>query len=390
MIDLGTLFRDGASESRGYGINDSGTVTGFTDVDPYGYAHAFVTVGDQMIDLGAFDESDYSYSVGYAINDGAQVTGESRHCISASCGRTLAFLTDPDDGHMIDLGTLEGDVASVGNAINNRGQVAGSSSNNASISHAFVTALTDRHLIDLGNPWVDDFPSCSGQGIDDNGQVVGYCQTDTYPYVYRAFLWDEINGMRDLNTLVPGLATAGWDHLEAAYGISHTAGYITGMGITVADGRHHAFLLVPPPQEYQVEGQILNAFGLPVVGVAIQIGGTIQATTAADGSYSLTLDAGQHTLTPVLAGYLFTPPELTVNGPPDDAQADFLAQLAGDLDGDGCVGRNDVTILLGAVRSGSTDPTTEDVNGDGLVNRADGRALMQLYTNADGACPAFD
>jgi uncharacterized repeat protein (TIGR01451 family) len=60
--------------------------------------------------------------------------------------------------------------------------------------------------------------------------------------------------------------------------------------------------------------------------------------------------------------------------------------LFGDQDGDGCIGRQDVIILLGDVRAGTTDVSTQDINGDGAVNRADARALIQLYTNPDGSC----
>lgn len=63
-----------------------------------------------------------------------------------------------------------------------------------------------------------------------------------------------------------------------------------------------------------------------------------------------------------------------------------LAPVYGDLDGDGCIGRNDVVILLNLVRVGTTDPATQDINGDGVVNRADVRALIQLYTDPSGIC----
>jgi beta-lactam-binding protein with PASTA domain len=63
------------------------------------------------------------------------------------------------------------------------------------------------------------------------------------------------------------------------------------------------------------------------------------------------------------------------------------AVVRGDLDGDGCVGGNDVKVLLDDVRTGKTKLATEDINGDGVVNRADGRALMQIYTHPNGVCP---
>jgi len=57
-----------------------------------------------------------------------------------------------------------------------------------------------------------------------------------------------------------------------------------------------------------------------------------------------------------------------------------------DLDGDGCVGRADYTILISAIRSRSTD-LLYDLNGDGVVNILDARKLVLSFTHPTGACP---
>ncbi|NOQ64588.1 MAG: S8 family serine peptidase [Methyloprofundus sp.] len=69
-----------------------------------------------------------------------------------------------------------------------------------------------------------------------------------------------------------------------------------------------------------------------------------------------------------------------------DAALAFVEPLVGDLDLDGCIGRNDVRILLNGIRSGSPD-INWDFNGDGSVTRSDTRVLTASYTNARGVCP---
>jgi uncharacterized repeat protein (TIGR01451 family) len=71
----------------------------------------------------------------------------------------------------------------------------------------------------------------------------------------------------------------------------------------------------------------------------------------------------------------------------DTAEEVTTVQLFGDLDGDGCIGRDDVLILIGDVRAGTTDLATQDIDDDGAVTRLDGRALVQAYTNNRGVCP---
>ncbi|MCI0535433.1 MAG: dockerin type I domain-containing protein [Verrucomicrobiales bacterium] len=72
---------------------------------------------------------------------------------------------------------------------------------------------------------------------------------------------------------------------------------------------------------------------------------------------------------------------------PQDALADIgafeLLLLPGDLNRDGCVDRDDLTLLLAKIRARSTD-LAYDVNGDGRVNIADARKLALLFSNPNG------
>jgi hypothetical protein len=61
--------------------------------------------------------------------------------------------------------------------------------------------------------------------------------------------------------------------------------------------------------------------------------------------------------------------------------------VSGDLNGDCCVDRSDLDILMARVRARSTD-LTYDLNGDGKLDIADARTLVLRFTNPGGApCP---
>src|SRR3982751_5905934 len=121
--DLGTGVR---------GINDAGQVVGasltYTASGSYFY-RAFLYSNGQKMDLGTLPG--YSNSYGFAINNAGQVTGSSYDPISGG----HAFLYS--NGQMADLGTLGGS-SSGASGINNAGQVVGSSSTSNGAQHAFV------------------------------------------------------------------------------------------------------------------------------------------------------------------------------------------------------------------------------------------------------------
>jgi probable HAF family extracellular repeat protein len=127
------------------------------------------------------------------INNRAEVTGFS----SVAAGLRHAFFWR--DGAMTDLGTLPTDFSSVGNAINNSGQVAGHSAMSKDIPikppfHAVV--WDDDEIISLGTLGVLDNVSFA---INGRGQVTGGAITPVAEL--HAFLWEEESGMTDLGTL---------------------------------------------------------------------------------------------------------------------------------------------------------------------------------------------
>ena len=254
MSDLGTL---GGQISGGLGINASQQVAGgsnVTTLDPTNPGaqelHAFLWRHSAMSDLGTLGTGPDSDAL--AINDPGQVTGWT----------TINTGNDPEAGGpdyytflwqhgvMTNLGALPGGNFSQGNALNNRGQVAGFSE----------TALVDPADADCGNPptfhavyaalWqhgtVSDLPPFSGDpdslafGLNNQGQVVG--RSGSVCHSTGAALWQH-GTVTDLNTVIP--ANSGW-FLVRGRSINER-GQITGDAVSPT-GDDHAFLLTPVGQ----------------------------------------------------------------------------------------------------------------------------------------------
>ncbi len=216
MQDLGTL---GGTFSSGNGINASGHVAGYSSTSGDVADHAFLYDGT-MHDLGTFGGT---ISRGLAINDSGEVTGGA---YTNGDVDEHAFLYT--GGMMHDLGK-----GSLGQGINDSGQVVGSSGTPDGHVHAFL--YTGGVMHDLGTLGASD---SEARGINDIGQVVGWNGMGGG----AAFLYDSVHGMVDLNSLI--VSSSGWD-LTGALAINN-AGQITGEG--TIGGQTHAFLLTPVPE----------------------------------------------------------------------------------------------------------------------------------------------
>lgn len=217
------------------GINNRGQMVGiFNNQNIYPYSHAFImnADGSGFRDLGTIGGA---FSAANGINDAGQVTG---YAYATSQGQPLhAFITDANGFNMRDIGTLGGNV-SRGLAINNLGQVTGASSAASGHNRAFLTDANGNNMRDLGNlAQRDDFESWAN-GLNDQGQVVGWSATMKGMSAFVTAT--NGTGMYDLNSL---------SNLPAGVILSEANG-INELGQIIArDNAHgHAYLLTPVPE----------------------------------------------------------------------------------------------------------------------------------------------
>jgi probable HAF family extracellular repeat protein len=190
-----------------------------------------------LLDLG----TDISFHQVTGVNNLGQVTG------SATIGGvSQAFLSGPRGMGIFGLGTLSGSFSS-GNAINNLGQVAGTSDVLTDIGdtgHTFLSGANGGSLKDLGAlPGGSDFSSAAG--LNDKGQVVGFSRANGDAH---AFVSGVSGGpLKDLGTLLAsgaGLNYGAYDRYSEATGINNS-GQVTGFSYDFRDGSGsdaHAFL----------------------------------------------------------------------------------------------------------------------------------------------------
>lgn len=209
MTPLGTL---GGASSYGFGINAGGQITGgSTTVFDTAY-HAFRYTAPTMSDLGAMG-GPFGSSEGAGIDDDGTVVGYT----SVSFTSQQAFVYR--NNTMTLLGTLGGNY-SYAQAIRNGVIVGG----------AFLPGDTAFHAARWSNGTISDLgtlpqlPSSIAYGLNATGQIVGKSDAGTES-TERAFLYLG-NSMLDLNDLVP--VDSGWT-IRQARGIN-SSGQIVGFG----------------------------------------------------------------------------------------------------------------------------------------------------------------
>jgi probable HAF family extracellular repeat protein len=184
------------------------------------------------------------------INDNGQAVGASGRCANTMLPPISygphAVLWEKD-GSATDLGNLGGAAVNMGLAVNNQGQVVGTSSLTAQStvflgSHAFLwTKATG--MQDLGTLPGD--VASAGLGINDSGEVVGVSDDkDGNP---RAFLWQK-GVMTDLNTLVPANSPLYLLFAEVINASGEIAGFGAVKSTCMGDPNlceTHAFLATP-------------------------------------------------------------------------------------------------------------------------------------------------
>jgi probable HAF family extracellular repeat protein len=226
MKDLGTL---GGNNSQGYAVNDTGQVTGYSDlaggVDPR--VHAFVYANGKMTDIGK-SATVLPNSFGYGINRLGHVAGTA---YDGAYAAPRAFLYDGTKG--VEIGAL-GALGSTALSLNDADHVVGYATTVEYFDRAFHYVAGS--IMDLG--------TLGGRysyaiGINNSNAIVGGSFVDTADSVYHAFLY--ANGrMQDLNALLDATG-AGWTLAEAR--AINDAGQIIGTGMF--QGATHGFLLTP-------------------------------------------------------------------------------------------------------------------------------------------------
>jgi probable HAF family extracellular repeat protein len=186
VTDLGSL---GGAGSQAFAINERGQITGAGDLplpNPTNAGdHAFLYDHGAMIDLGTLWRNSY----GQAINNRGQVAGFSE-ALLAGFAVYRAFLYS--GGVFQDIGTLGGYGAQA-YGINQKGQVTGFSNLlQFDGMHAFL--YSDGVMHDLGT--LPGGTLSAGQGINNAGQVAGWSDAEGG----RAFLYSD-GVMTSLGTL---------------------------------------------------------------------------------------------------------------------------------------------------------------------------------------------
>lgn len=228
-------YRDGALTDlgaiqgfAGFGLNDANQLTGVSG-DPV-YGHATVYDNGSMTDLGVLPG--HGASVGIAINNRGQVTGNSYPVYTDGFhlvyGQPQGFIYS--NGVMTNLGTL-GSSRSIAANLNNSGQVVGNSETKDIagqegnfVSRAFLYG--EGRMNNLGNIYEG---KSSANDINDFGQVVGnimvLSRTDAMYTESVPFLYSD-GRMIDLNRLLP--ENSGWTLYDAV--AINNAGQILGVG----------------------------------------------------------------------------------------------------------------------------------------------------------------
>ena len=172
------------------------------------------------------------------INDIGQVVGTARNLD----GYLQGFIWDGTNGlQFIDMPTAL--QASIGTDINNFSRISGhgDSTSEPHDHHSYIWESTNviSTLGDLGGNQEWAF------GINNKGQIVGNATAPDFMRYGCGFIWDEINGMRNINDLI--LFKEGFEYISSAIDINDSE-KIIGQGIIDEEnGIYHAFLLIPIP-----------------------------------------------------------------------------------------------------------------------------------------------
>jgi probable HAF family extracellular repeat protein len=174
----------------------------------------------------------------FDINNAGQVVGSSKTTLQSQVLGPLSHAALWQGGIVIDLGVLPGDEESGAAAINETGQIVGSSDR---VDPETYEVTSHSFLYDDGVMTALPVASTESYGgdINDAGVVVGTMRAGGGVSPYRAYIYAD-GVVTDLNTLI---ASGSGLHLAYALGVNN-AGQIVGVAYD-ATARYHAYLLTP-------------------------------------------------------------------------------------------------------------------------------------------------
>lgn len=199
--DTGMQALDSLSGTSGFingeatGVNDSGEVVGWTQVNSQDEAFTYTSATGMQTIPGT---ANGGYSSANAINSSGQITGQYTPDAPTGNYASQSFIYTTASG----VQSFATAYATTANAIDNAGDVAGSFSINGT-SHAFVYSKTGGFQ-DLGLS--TGYISSGASGINNQGQVVG--TLGTLGTASRAFIYSSNTGIVDLGTLGGGLTSS--------------------------------------------------------------------------------------------------------------------------------------------------------------------------------------
>ena len=226
--NLGTL--SGGNSSAAFQINSAGDISGDSFLSS-GVVNATRWTNGKIKNLGKLPNA--IFTAGLAINDNGYVVGESVFSYGPPFV-SHAFVWNGST--MKDLGTLLGGLTSMANAINSNGVIVGQSDGILTLGHWHAVQWNASGKIkDLG--LLKGGTYSVAFGVNDSDVVVGYGNIGNN--AAHAMIWTSAHGMRDLNSLIP--ANSGWTLINA--NAINNVGQITGYGSH--NSHNHAFVLTP-------------------------------------------------------------------------------------------------------------------------------------------------
>ena len=203
MLDLGTL---GGRNSFALDINDLGEVTGTSETAD-GPSHAFRwTRATGMVDLGTLGGLE---SEAVEINEIGQIVGISNGVNDGIFTTRRGFLWTQADG-MLDIGSVAGSKNSQAAAVNNRGQVAATSS----LPQRAFSWTPSGGIVDLGT---SGGTFSEATDVNDRGQITGVVYFGNNESS-RAVIWlladTDGDGVLDDSDNCPGVANPGQNDVD--------------------------------------------------------------------------------------------------------------------------------------------------------------------------------